>query len=171
MLQIMYNWKKVILWYKHWISFILDADYRLVWLQLHTNNFGGRKLKICHIPLFYIIYVSFKWSRIQECPSSWMLRLVALVRTDVSEKPSASIIRVTQIVELATTLAVTSNRRTQRGNTKLFPRSVRRLLVTAKVGPNSTILVTLMMDALGSSETSVLTRATERNIPGEGHSW
>jgi hypothetical protein len=41
--------------------------------------------------------------------SSGMLRLVALIRTDVSEKPSASIIRVTRIGELETTLAVTSN--------------------------------------------------------------
>jgi hypothetical protein len=40
-----------------------------------------------------------------------MLRRVALVRTDVSEEPSASIIRVARIGELATTLAVTSNRR------------------------------------------------------------
>jgi hypothetical protein len=41
-----------------------------------------------------------------------MLRLVVLVRTDVSEKLSASSIRVTRIGELGTTLAVTSNRRT-----------------------------------------------------------
>jgi hypothetical protein len=41
----------------------------------------------------------------------------------------------------------------------LFLRSVRRLLVTAVV-PSSPILVILM-----SSETSVLTRATRRNIP------
>jgi hypothetical protein len=43
--------------------------------------------------------------------SSGMLRSVALVRTDVSEDLSASIIRVTRIGELGT-LAVTSNRRT-----------------------------------------------------------
>jgi hypothetical protein len=59
-----------------------------------------------------------------------MFRRVALVRTDVSEKLSASIIRVTRIVELGTTLAVTSNRRT---------------LITANV-PSSPILVTLMME-------------------------
>jgi hypothetical protein len=41
-----------------------------------------------------------------------MLRRVALVRTDVSEERSASIIRVTRINELGTMLAVTSNRRT-----------------------------------------------------------
>jgi hypothetical protein len=45
-----------------------------------------------------------------------------------------------------------------------FRRSVRRLLVTANVVPNSPILVTLM-EALSPSETSVLTRATPRNIP------
>jgi hypothetical protein len=39
-----------------------------------------------------------------------MLRRVALVRTDVSEKLSVSIIRVTIIGELGTKLAVTSNR-------------------------------------------------------------
>jgi hypothetical protein len=46
--------------------------------------------------------------------SSGMLRRVALVRTDVSEKPSASLMRVTRIGELGTTQAATSNRRTLR---------------------------------------------------------
>jgi hypothetical protein len=51
--------------------------------------------------------------------SSGILRRVALVRTDVSEEISASIIRVTRIGELRT-LAVTSNRRTLRRNTGFF---------------------------------------------------
>jgi hypothetical protein len=42
---------------------------------------------------------------------------------------------------------------------------VRRLLVTASVVPSSAILVNLMKEALSSSETSILTRATLRNIP------
>jgi hypothetical protein len=41
---------------------------------------------------------------------------------------------------------------------------VRRLPVTANV-PSASILVTLMMEALSSFETSVLARATRRNIP------
>jgi hypothetical protein len=48
--------------------------------------------------------------------SSGMLRLVALVRIDVSKEFCASI-RVTRFGELGTTLAVTSNRRKQRRNT------------------------------------------------------
>jgi hypothetical protein len=50
--------------------------------------------------------------------SSGMLHRVALVRTDVSEELGASLIRVTRIGELGTTLAVTSNRRMLRRNTK-----------------------------------------------------
>jgi hypothetical protein len=44
-------------------------------------------------------------------------------------------------------------------------KEARRLLVTASVVPSSQILVTLMMQALSSSETSVLTSATRRYIP------
>jgi hypothetical protein len=69
-----------------------------------------------------------------------MLRRVVSVRIDVSEERSASITRVTRIGELG------------------------RLLVTGNVIPSSPILVTLMMEALFSSETSVLTRAARRNI-------
>jgi hypothetical protein len=85
-----------------------------------------------------------------------MLCYVTLVRTDVSEELSASIIRVTRIIELGTTLAVASNQCT-----------LGRLLVTASVIPSSQILVTLMMEALSFSEASVLTRATRHNILGD----
>jgi hypothetical protein len=43
-----------------------------------------------------------------------ILRRVALIRTNVTEELSASIIRVTRMSELGTTLAVTSNGRKRR---------------------------------------------------------
>jgi hypothetical protein len=79
--------------------------------------------------------------------SSGMLRRVALVRTDVSEERRASLISVTTA----------------------FVRSLLRLLVIVKVVPSSPIFFPLMMEALRSSETSVLTRATRRSIPEDGN--
>jgi hypothetical protein len=48
-----------------------------------------------------------------------MICRVTLVRIDVSEELITSIIKVARIGELGTTLAVTSNRRTLRRNTKV----------------------------------------------------
>jgi hypothetical protein len=72
--------------------------------------------------------------------SSGMLRHVALVRTDVSDELSASFIEV-------------------------FLRNMCQVLDTASIVTSSPILVTLMKEALSSSKTSVLTRATWCNIP------
>jgi hypothetical protein len=48
-----------------------------------------------------------------------MLRRVALVRTDVLDESSASVIRVSRIVALGATLTVTSNRSTLLADTFL----------------------------------------------------
>jgi hypothetical protein len=50
----------------------------------------------------------------------------------------------------------------------LFLRSVLRFLVNAIFVPSSPSFVTLMMEAICSSETSVLTWATQRNMPEGG---
>jgi hypothetical protein len=72
---------------------------------------------------------------------------VTLVRTDILEERIESIIRVTRISEVRTTLVITINQRTLKRNG---------------------IAVTLMMEAICSSETSALTRATRRNRPENG---
>jgi hypothetical protein len=77
--------------------------------------------------------------------SAGMLRRVALIRNFVSEERIASIIKV---------------KRNMLGRNTVFQ-------VTANVS-SSPILVTLMLEAISSSETSVLTRAILSNIPEDG---
>jgi hypothetical protein len=50
----------------------------------------------------------------------------------------------------------------------VYVRSVRRLLVAAKIVPSLPILATLMIERYVPFETSVLTIATRRNIPEDG---
>jgi hypothetical protein len=77
-----------------------------------------------------------------------MLRRVSLAKTDVSEERIASIIRVKRIGKLRTTIAVLSTEA-----------RCEEVLCTTVF-----ILISLMMEVILSSETSVLTRATWRNI-------
>jgi hypothetical protein len=82
--------------------------------------------------------------RLLGCDTVWVL-----LKIDESEERIASMIRVIRI-----------------SDTVFRPLcSVLRLLVTAKVVPSSTIPVTLMMEAIHSSETSVLIRAPQPHIP------
>jgi hypothetical protein len=78
--------------------------------------------------------------------SSGKRRRVALIKSDVSDEPIASIVRVKRIRNLGKTLAITSY---------------------AKYS-DSLILFTLIMVAICSSETSVPTKATWRLIPESG---
>jgi hypothetical protein len=70
-----------------------------------------------------------------------MLLRVVLVRIEVSEERIVSIIRANTISELGKTIAF-------------------ELLVIGNIVSNSAILLILMMEAIISSETSILTRAT-----------
>jgi hypothetical protein len=114
-----------------------------VTIELYGIILMKRVLNECQI-CEYLYPTSSKWSSHWNnsirgrTASSRMLRRVALVRTDVSEVLSASFISVKIIGELGTKLAVTS----------LFP--------------SPPFIFTLMKEALSTSETSVLTRATQR---------
>jgi hypothetical protein len=118
----------------------------------------GNRIKYVRFEVFMVVTM--------KKVSSGMLRHVALVRTDPTLLP-----------KLGTSLCLgpfTTNPtfpppplcihysefHSSFLSNLVFLRSVRRLLVTASVFPSSPILVTLMKEALRSSETSVLTRAT-----------
>jgi hypothetical protein len=73
-----------VLWNLHYIIFILISIYKQSMILLRTEVFTA----------------------VLRMASSEMIRRVALVRTDLSEEISASIIRVTRSGELGTTLAV-----------------------------------------------------------------
>jgi hypothetical protein len=85
----------------------------------------------------------------QRMPSSGMWLRVLLARTDISEERIASIIRVERIGELRTTLLVTSNY---------------KMLWTTS---DSLIFFTLMTEAVSTSETLLLTRATRSHMQEE----
>jgi hypothetical protein len=76
---------------------------------------------------------------------------VALVRTDVSEERRAYIFDASC--------------------EEILCHSVHRLVVTATIVPSSPILVTLMIEALRSSELLVLTGATQLTADGVLHSY
>jgi hypothetical protein len=119
--------------------FLFTERTRIIdlWLPIIQIHLGKTNDPVVHarneIPTIYLCYfstynrpisasttVTYKWQNIAKwrMAPSGMLRRVVLVRTDVSEERSASIIRVTRIGWLGTTLAITSNRRTLRRNAK-----------------------------------------------------
>jgi hypothetical protein len=128
--------------------YILVAPHILTLLQ--------EKTKLCRVRFVVFTAVAIKNAVF------WDVTQRGSLRTDVSEERSASIIIVTRISELGIAVAVASNRFVLH---LVFLCSVCRLLVTANIVPSSLILITLMKEALSSSETLVLTRATWRNIP------
>jgi hypothetical protein len=112
--------------YLHSAIYIYIYIYIYIFMKWFLIQWVQRKLQLsdcCQLHALYRILIerreTMTWSLIKCRMASYlMLRRVAVVRTDVSEELSASIIRVTRMGELGTTLAVTSNRRTLRRNTK-----------------------------------------------------
>jgi hypothetical protein len=60
------------------------------------------------------------------------------------------------------------NRQARNNISKSSNQSMQQSALTPNVVPSLPILVTMMMEAIHSSEMLVLTRATWRNIPGNG---
>jgi hypothetical protein len=116
-----------------------DLSYELYWYLFHVNA-----------------------SSISKKPSSGMWCRMALVRTDVSEERIASIIKVKRISDLGTALAVPSTWSTLQSKIRI--RNALQFLGTANV-LSSLIIFGLMMEVIGSSETSVHTRVKLHHIP------
>jgi hypothetical protein len=99
-----------------------------------------------------------------------MWRHVALVENEISKEDIASIITVIRIIKLRTVLALTSNWSKLSGNinnktiTIYIVRTSSQHVSVAKVVPSSLILITPKMEAILSSETLVLIRATRLSI-------
>jgi hypothetical protein len=98
------------------------------------------------------MWFSRRW--LWRIPSSEMWRYVPVIRTNAPEECIGAIIRVIRIGELRTS-TVTSN-----------PSTLRRKFTN--VVPRYSIVVTLMMEAARSTETSVLRTATGRHFPKYG---
>jgi hypothetical protein len=138
---------------------VLYLSYRskMQCLKKHSRHKVHNEIKS---KLMHNLRFSRPWLR--RMPPCGILRIVALVRTDVSQERVVFILGMTRIGELGTTLATISWSALRK---ILFLRSVFRLLVNTNVVPSSPILVTLILEAIYFSETSVLIRDTRRNIP------
>jgi hypothetical protein len=93
-----------------------------------------------------------------------MLSRVALVRTDVSEKRSASFIRMTRIGELGTTLGATNNRRTLRRNTSVLTRATRRDIAEDTILENGSSFRNVVFFSMYGCETWSLTVREEHKL-------
>jgi hypothetical protein len=136
-----------LLWYRHPVRSSQETH--------NVSATDHSRLMLCKIWCFH-------GGNHEECRILGMLRRVALVTTDVSEERRASTIRVKRIGELWTS-AVISNRCTHSISSQLAS-----VASYGKVVLISPIPITLMMEALRSSETYFLRRATRRNIPEDG---
>jgi hypothetical protein len=129
--------------------------FRLIQMQITEFNLNYTPTALGGTKFMRNSIWGYMNKKVQKNGVFWDVTPCGSSKNDVSEELSASIIRVTRICELEK-LAVTSNRC--------------QLPVTANVVHSSPILVTLMMEALSSSETSVLTRGHTAYHPRRRHS-